>query len=452
MSQFVKGNIKYIFLFVFFFFCLQFLYSSFQGDLIYNFGFSYAVSRGEIPYKDFNMIVPPFGAFLYAIPFVLFGNSLIVLNLFQSFLLCVLFYFIFKLYRKNGWILLLLFNLILPIPFVTALFPGYNFLLLLEIILLIYLEKNNGNDYLIGLILGLSILTKQTVGFCFCLVSFYYLFKDYKKILRRMLGFLIPCVLFLIYLLFTGSLVNFFDMCLFGMFDFTSKNGKIMDYNFILYLVLLCFLIYRILKNKKDINNYYSLAFSIIAIPLFDYYHVALAVLFVLILLFDKIKLKSREAILAFNCFLFAISTALAWFGLKYNFAPNITSFNNFEGKVMSIEIENSVNEINKFIIDNKEQNLIILGANAYFFKITNDLDINHYDLLNYGNHGYDGTNKVINQISKEKNPIFIINLKEYEDNSSDRQQINKTVMEYVFDNYKLTKKIGEYVIYEDDR
>ena len=60
----------------------------------------------------------------------------------------------------------------------------------------------------------------------------------------------------------------------------------------------------------------------------------------------------------------------------------------------------------------------------------------------------YDGTNKVIKSLKKEKYPIFIINIKEYEDNSSDRQQINKVVIKYVLDNYKLITTKGEYVIY----
>ena len=39
---------------------------------------------------------------------------------------------------------------------------------------------------------------------------------------------------------------------------------------------------------------------------------------------------------------------------------------------------------------------------------------ITYYDLLNYGNHGYDGTNKIINRIRSEKNPTFIVNVDAY--------------------------------------
>lgn len=445
-----KKNIKYVLLFLFFFLCLQFFYVSFQGDLVYNYGFSYAVARGEIPYKDFNMIIPPFGAFLYAIPLLIFGSELVVYNLFQAFLLCVLFYFLFRLFDKKAYLFLVIFSLILPFPFVTGLFGGYNFLLLLEIVVLLYLEKNKGNDYLIGFILGLSILTKQTVGFCLALVSFYYLFKDKKKLLKRVGGFLIPCFTFFIYLIVTGSFVPFFDLCLFGMFDFTSSNGTIMDYNFILFIICFIIIIYKIFKDKKNIINYYVLAFSSIAVPLFDYYHVTLFIFVLLFLFVDKLKIKYREFLLGFNCFIFAISMSLTWFGLLYHFKPNISNFEGFRLLTINKKVEHETKNINNFIKENKDSNLIILGANAYFFKICNGMDINYYDLLNYGNHGYDGTNKIIKMLEEEDDPIFIINIKEYEDSSSDRQQINKIVMKYVMDNYKVIKEVGEYKIFSE--
>lgn len=452
MQTFIKKNIKYLLLFVFFFLCLHFFYCSFQGDLIYNYGFSYAISRGEIPYKDFNMIIPPIGAFLYAIPLILFGDSLIVLNLFQAFLLCVLFKILFKLLDKKAFLFLPIIAMCYPIPFVTSMFAGYNFLLLVELFVLLYLEKYRKSDYLIGFIIGLSILTKQTVGLCFLLPSLYYFFKKRRKFYKRLLGVICPCLVFLIYLVISGSLYQFIDMCFLGMFDFASSNGTIMDYNFIIFLIELILIIYFIYKDRENINNYYVLSFLIISVPLFDYYHVSLSLLGFLFLLIDKIKIEYSSSILGLNSFLLAFSLPLIWFMFLYDFhMPHLTNFNHFELMSMNKKVEKETKNINSFIEKNKDKNIIILGANAYFFKITNNLDINHYDLLNYGNHGYNGTNKLINMIKKEKKPIFIINIKEYEDHSSIRQQVNKVVMKYVIDNYDKVKVIGEYNIYSND-
>ena len=134
-----------------------------------------------------------------------------------------------------------------PIPFPTLMFQGYNFLLLFGLILLIYLEKANANDYLIGFIIGLCFLTKQTVGFALALPSFYYLFrnKDYKKVFKRAGAFLSINIVFVIYLLITKSFGQFIDFCFLGMFDFTKQNGTIFDVNFIIFLIeIICIFVF----------------------------------------------------------------------------------------------------------------------------------------------------------------------------------------------------------------
>ena len=63
------SNFKYLFLFFYFFYCLVLAYNLMRGDSYVNFGFSYAVSRGEVAYLDFNMVIPPFAPWLYSIFF-----------------------------------------------------------------------------------------------------------------------------------------------------------------------------------------------------------------------------------------------------------------------------------------------------------------------------------------------------------------------------------------------
>lgn len=303
---------------------------------------------------------------------------------------------------------------------------------------------------MIGFIIGLCFLTKQTVGFALALPSFYYLFrnKDYKKVFKRAGAFLSINIVFVIYLLITKSFGQFIDFCFLGMFDFTKQNGTIFDVNFIIFLIeIICIFVF-IIKDRKNINNYYVLAFSMISIPLFDYYHVALFTYAFLLLLIEKLNFTDIKR-LELCSFMFTTAICLSWFLLYYNFKlPNLSYFNGFEFKLMNKKVENNTKQIVNYIDSNKDKNIIILSANAYFFKIVAGRDINYYDLLNYGNHGYNGTNKVIKSLKKEKDPIFIINIKEYEDNSSDRQQINKVVIKYVLDNYKLITTKGEYVIY----
>lgn len=452
LQEIIKKNIKYVILFVLFFLGLQFFYMNFAGDQIYNYGFSYAVSRGEIPYRDFNMIIPPLGAFIYAIPFVFFGQSLVVFNLFQAGMLCVMFHFLFKLFGKNAWIALIVLFLPIPVPCVTVFFQGYNFLLILELIIILYLEKYKKSDYLVGVLLGLAILSKQTVGFLMCLPSLVYLFKDYRKVLKRIAGFLIPCGIFLIYLLVTGSFVSFFDMCLFGMFDFVNENGGLKRYLldfyfylFIIEIIALIFYIWKVRKNKDELfKAIYILLFASISVPLFDYNHVSYFSFVFSLLFIDKIKIKYNN--FGFNACLFSSAVAVIWFLFIWDFGmPNMVNFNNYELALMPKKNALEFEEVTDFM--EKHENSIILSENSYLVKIILDDDITHYDLLNYGNHGYKGTDKLIKRFKKEKDMYIVINTESYERNSV-RMQFNKEFVTYVMDNCKKIDSIGVHDIY----
>lgn len=442
--------IQYVLMFLLFFLCLQFFYSCFLSDRMYNYGFSYAVSKGEVPYRDFNMIVTPVGAFLYAIPFLIFGSHMIVFNLFQALLLCVLFYFLFKLYDKKAWILFIVLLSFFPKPFPCIMSHGYNFLLLLELVILLYLEKNNKNDYLIGFIIGIAFLTKQTVGLALSLPSFYYLFKykDYRKVFKRAGTFLSINIVFVIYLLITNSFSQFIDLCFLGLFDFTKQNGTIFDVNFIIFLIeIICILVF-IIKDKKNINNYYILAFSTIAIPLFDFWHVVLFTYAFLFLIVEKLRMREFKNI-EFCCILLTYALPITLFILIYDFnLPELSNFKGIELSIISSDVKREFADISNYIDNNENKNIIILSNNTYFLKIINDLDITYYDLLNYGNHGYDGNNKIINRIKSEKNPTFIVNVDAYKEKSR-RQQFNREIVKYVLDNYEQVEALDNYVIYE---
>lgn len=451
MLEFIKKNFRYIFLFIFFFLALHFFYAHMSGDQIYNYGFSYAMSRGEILYKDFNLLIPPVGPIVYLLPF-LFGTSFIVFNAYQAILICVLFHFLFKLFDNKAWFFLIAFVFPIPIPYITALFQGYNFLLILELVILLWLEKEKKNDYLIGVILGLCVFTKQTVGVAFCLVSIFYLFKDYKKVVRRFLGFLIPCFVFLFYFLITGTLYSFFDMCLFGMFDFTSGNSGvykiISDFYFWVFLLQFGYLIFRIIKNHRDIRNYYILAFSLVSIPLFDYNHVAYFSFVFLFLFIDAFNFRRKS--IRFNICLFSCLFSVVWcYFVNGKTFPNLVKLDNFGYIVM---YDNNYKEI-KMLVDyfDKHDNTIILSENSYVVKVAADRDIDYFDLLNKGNHGYNGTEKVIKKFDGYDDTFIILNIEAY-NKFNLRQQINKDVMKYVMDNYEKVGELDEryYIYYKE--
>ena len=68
--------------------------------------------------------------------------------------------------------------------------------------------------------------------------------------------------------------------------------------------------------------------------------------------------------------------------------------------------------------------------------------------MLNYGNHGYHGTEKLLKSLKKEENAYFILSSFEYQ-NVDSNSQFNMDVIDYVLRNYQMIDKVGDYEIYQ---
>lgn len=442
------SQLKYLLIFLFSFFSMSFFFSYIDGDVLWNYGFSYAISRGETPYVDFNMIITPVYPIINSLFFKIFSNNILTFYIVNSCLISIMFYFLFKMFDYRAWILFIF--LFFPLPVVV--FPTYNLFLVFLVVLLMYLENNDGNDYLVGFTLGIAILTKQTVGVFLCFASLYYLFKNYKKVLKRVIGCFIPCFIFLIYLIIFGNFNEFFDLCLFGMLDFAGDNGKIFNIFFYLVIIMICIVLYRINKNRGDINNYYVLCFSTITLPLFDINHFEYFLFVYLFLFINKINVNKKE--LCFCSIIFSLFYILLFFYCSVGFDVTYPNhYNNFKTRLLynkngEFEIRD---RINKYIVNNNDKNIVILSSEAYFYKITNEMDITYFDLINKGNHGYNGTKKVIDKLKKlDRDTLIIVSYDEYEKKDKyDRQQINKEIIKYVIDNGELIDQIDCFRIFK---
>ena len=164
MKKFVEKNLKYILIFIFFLIIYQFLgFANMYGDPIANYGFSHAIRNGEIPYVDFNTISTPLYAFVMSIGLYLVDNYL-MFNIEQAILCTVMFYFLYKLYKEKSYLILFVMTMFS----FYAINPTYNFACLFLLILLLYLEEfHKDKDYLIGMVIGLTILSKHTIGLFF---------------------------------------------------------------------------------------------------------------------------------------------------------------------------------------------------------------------------------------------------------------------------------------------
>lgn len=405
-------------------------------DEIWNYGFSYNIATGLIPYKDFNMVVTPFYPFLGSIFLTIFGKNLIVFHIFNSFICTIIFYFIKKLVPYGYY---LVYILLLSISL-----PNYSLFCLLLLFIIINLE--NKNDYLIGFFLGITFLTKQNIGIFLCIPSLFT--KNFKKIYRKIIGFIIPILILLTYLIITDSLYYFIDYCFLGLFNFAKDNTNIQIY-IIITVISILYLIYSYAKNK-NIQTLYVLCFQIICYPLFDRYHVFLGFIPVLTLFLSNIKLNKKIIATAFYLFiivLFSYNIYLIKNG-TYEY-PNNTKI--YKYRLTNKILINNIIEVSKYIkkIDN---NLFIINQNSYLLKLEAGLEINKYDLLNNGNLGKNGEDKIINEIDTictKEQCTFLMYDKEI--NNSTVSQTNQKIIKYVNKNYNKYGKISGLTIYRNE-
>ena len=437
---------KYIFLFLFFLSVLVILgYHNNQFDPMWNYAYSYAISKGEIPYNDFTLLTTPLFPLLFSIGLKLFSSDNIVFLIEQALLITVTFHFLFKIYDKKAWF----FLFVMTFPFLNNVVPTYNFLVYFFIVLLIYCEKNSKNDYLIGFIIGLTILTKQTIGIFMMVPSIIFFIKDKNKIFKRFLGILIPCFIFLIYLVVTNSFMSFIDICFLGLFDFAEKNTTIFTVYFCISIIFL-FVLFKIIKsNRNDITNYYILFSYSFLIPIFTEYHFYLFFMSFALALVPYIKIN--DLYLKYLSIIFSIGVCVFNFifiydGLNTTFLKNV---NNFKYYLISKDSLNSfyksLDLYDKYkIVDNSP---IFLGTQSVYFTIINDEKIDYFDVLNTGNYGYNGTEKMIEKVDKMKNQIFIINMHKYRF-AGKEDQLDKKIIEYVIENSELIDSWDCYYVY----
>lgn len=412
-------------------------------DEIWNYGFSYNILNGKIPYLDFNIVLTPLFSFIMTLPLMIFGNNILVFNIFNIFIILGCFLLLHNLIDDNMWLCALIFFIPFPI-----LYPSYNLFLLFLFLYLIYLEKNEKSDYLIGFIVGCLILTKQSVGVFLLLPCLLYYLKNKKKFISRLIGCIIPCSIFLIYLLITKSFMSFLDLCLFGLFDFAGNNSVTSKFYLFVFILICLVTIIFIVKEPKNIYNYYALMFYSISIPLFDAYHVGFQILVFVLLCFINFNFLKRLPIYSFAIFL----VVYACLFVSYSYG-NISSFkkmypnniNHFEYRYLGSKQVDFTNEVSNYIKKNKDYKYMFLDSNGYYFRIINDESASYLDLINMGNWGYNGSDKLINSIKKlPKNTRFFIDGVEL----VGQRQIDRRAIKYVIKHGKKVDKVGLYDIY----
>lgn len=428
--EILKRNYKYILFFLVVFLSLMFFGSN-NTDIIWNYGMAHAIRLGEIPYKDFNIITTPLYAFIMSI-FLVIHDSYTVFLLAQAFLCTIFIFIVSKLIP--GKVNFLCFFMFFPIFY--FIFPNYNFLVFFLMTLLILLEERKTNDYLIGFVLGLLILSKHTIGlvvlFCSLISTL-----DIKRGRKRLLSCLGVLSVYCVYLLLTGSFYSFLDLGVFGLFDFGNSNKYYSVFCIVSACLMFIYTIYSFIKDKSYLNFYLLGSFSFI-IPINDMFHMNYLICFFVLIVLMKHKLPDylKSIFTALIGVTFLLNIFINWNLLSNMRLLDDSYFNNY---LVTKERDKYIKNI---LIEYKSyDNSYMLAMSSMFFDIASNHQITNFSIPLYGNFGYDGINKMKEKINKMHDVYFFL-----EDNSN-RQYANE-LNDYVRKVGKKIKNVESMEIY----
>ena len=389
-------------------------------DEIWNYGFSYNIVHGLIPYNDFNMVQLPFYFFMIASLMKVFGTSLLVFHLINAFLVSI----VLLLTCKNNIVksfCISLFLLIIPCSY------GYNIFSSIILIIILFLENSNYKyrNELIGLLIGMVLMTKINLGLFMFIPYFIYSKQKVKSILFTIV---IPVLCF-IYFIISDSLINCIDDCFLGLHNF-SNNLVIEWVILILDIIVIGILLYKFIKKKNKVYLYLIL-FQGILYPICDYHHFLIGMLPVAYYFINYTNNKYENYIVKM--------AGIICFGI-YTFLD----FYNYEFP-RSFPLE-KLNSIESYIKNNSNKKIYILNYYAYLIKLDLNMKINKYDLSLQGNMGSDESKYVdkLDSLCKNNNDCIFILLPP----DGEYNQTSTIITNYVINNYSLINKIDSFEIY----
>lgn len=478
-------------------------------DEIWNYNTARAITQNLIPYKDISMITTPLLPMITALFLKLIANEVIVSRVLASVLWGGVLFSIFKilklLIKEENTCLII--TALLGLLFRDCYCIDYNILSLMFSLIILYIElknidkphfENNKTDFLIGILAGLTVCTKQSIGaiLAIIVVGYKIIFVQNKKefieylktAFKRIIGILIPMILVFIYLIATNSLQDFINYAVLGISTFSNKiayaqlmnNDKkeIQILSRIMPFILLAMAVLTIVlqnkKKKENIGNIdnkiltmliYSLSTIIIMYPISDEIHFLIAgtitfiglayILYLLgITIYNKINLQSKKKIYKITSLMISI-IAIAFIAVRG--IENITEYTkqeknetieHYKNIQISEYLQERINEIDNFILEQEKENkkVYILDAEAAIYMIPINNYNKDYDMFLKGNIGKDGQEGQIQKIKqKETNEIILIRKKNLQSN----WQTPTEVVNYVRENLEFMGEVSIYEVYK---
>ena len=478
-------------------------------DEVWNYNTANAFAMGLIPYKQVSMITTPLLPMINSIFLKVVFNGIMTYRVLMGIVFALIVLFIYLIIKELSSKKLL--------SYICAFFIGtllikrflldYNYLFLLISLVIAFLEirdiKKNENfnfnhNLCVGFLTGLAFLTKQTIGVLLIFVMIFEVFiymkksgfdlkfnKFIKLIGVRILGMMVPIIIFLIYLGVTGAFNDFINYAIKGVREFSNSVPyyRLFDSNdivvsiisrlfIIVYIPLFITFILESIKNKKlkdELINIYVLAFCsipVIAIiyPISDDFHLMVASVFALIIIayllilvlkkidsFIKIDVFYKKLLLIGILFIIIlISFKNLIIERNINIKENVlVPFKHYEGIYVPEYLSKRISDVTDKVrvYSNSGRESIIVDAEAAIYDIVLNRYKKNYDMLLIGNVGENGVEKIINEIKDSHNVYYFVKNPQYALN----WQLPEDIVDYIRNNLKYHETVSVFDVYYKD-
>lgn len=472
-------------------------------DEIWNFNFARCFANGLVAYKDFNIIQGPLVPMVCSVFLKIFWQEMLVTRILAIILDTIILFMVYLIMEKLEikallrYILLIILAIIMR-PYFTL---DYNWTILLFVLIILNSEIKHSDlvldikhDLLIGLLAGICVTIKQTMGLLIVVAIIGYKilevrnlddFKEFIKIaVIRFLGAAIPIVIVSMYLILNNALKDYIDYAILGISTFSNKISyvdRLLKNKNILIRILSILPIVNILsicfyfKSKEKnflILSVLSIVNMIMVYPISDESHFVIAVVPTLIsfiyfinISVEKIKYKDELITSSFQkrvvktfsvmylfatafmmCAIVVASTmSVVYFIINISQKNLNMELNHFKYLPMSEDSIDAIKKIDNFILA-QDENVYILDATAGLYMIPIDKYNKNYDMFLKGNLGSEGEEGQIQELKEKTNEKILIMNKNYNRNWQNPEEVRK----YIIKNMKKQGQIGIFDIYEN--
>ena len=328
-------------------------------------------------------------------------------------------------------------------------------------------DKRVKDNVLIGVLAGLSITTKQSVGVCISIASILVNFFDKNSIKLKIKNIVIRlistfCVLigFLIYLYFTNSIYECINYTILGLKHFTNNKYSYFRFltegNYITALLSIFmimgefYIVYKVFKLKDNVFTklfIYSISAFSIMYPITNDQHILIGyfpTLILIIYLFKNDNVLSENTINKFcnttKIFIFLLVGVII---LDVYKVYDLKEYKHYKYINIVMEEKQELNEVIGFI--RKHNNTYILDGFANLFMIPLEKCNGIMDLPQIGNTGKEGQQVLIDKLNDIKNFYIFIQPSVY---YLKQTQNPLEAIKYVENNYEYVGKIGRFDVY----